>query len=70
MCCLKYEEEVYEAIKQDMPPIGIKVSTPSGDGIVVDTNILKRMVKVKLVEGDETDIKEFNLDDVRPVPEE
>jgi cell fate regulator YaaT (PSP1 superfamily) len=70
MCCLKYEEDVYEAIKQEMPPIGIKVSTPSGDGIVVDTNILKRMVKVKLVEGDETDIKEFNLDDVRPVPEE
>jgi cell fate regulator YaaT (PSP1 superfamily) len=67
MCCLKYEEDVYEVIKQDIPPIGTRVSTPSGDGIVVDTNILKRVVKVKLIDGEETDIKEYKLDDVRPV---
>lgn len=65
MCCLKYEEDVYEVIKKEIPPIGTKVSTPEGEGIVVDTSILRRMVKVKLVEGEDTDIKEYNLDDVQ-----
>ncbi len=67
MCCLKYEEEVYEEIKQEMPAIGAKTSTPEGEGIVVDTSILKRMVKVKLVRDEETDIKEYSLDDIRPI---
>jgi cell fate regulator YaaT (PSP1 superfamily) len=64
MCCLKYEEDVYEVIKQEIPPIGTRVLTPEGEGIVVDTNILRRMVKVKLVDDEETDIKEFNLDNI------
>jgi cell fate regulator YaaT (PSP1 superfamily) len=67
MCCLKYEEEVYEAIKKDVPPIGTKVSTPSGEGIVLDINLLKQMVKVKLANEEETDIKEYRLSEVRPV---
>ncbi len=67
MCCLKYEEDVYEEIKQEMPAIGAKASTPDGEGVVVDTNILRRRVKIKLVWDEETDIKEYSLDDIRPL---
>ena len=70
MCCLKYEEDVYEVIKQEIPPVGIKVSTPEGEGIVVDTNILRGIIKVKLVNGEETDIKEYVLADIRALSDE
>ncbi len=70
MCCLKYEEEVYEIIKQDIPPIGTKVSTSAGEGIVVDTNLLKQMVKVKLVDEEETDIKEYHVSQIELVSDE
>ncbi len=70
MCCLKYEEDVYEVRKQEIPPVGIKVSTPEGEGIVVDTNILRGIIKVKLVNGEETDIKEYVLADIRALSDE
>jgi len=70
MCCLKYEEDVYEVIKKDVPPIGTKVSTPSGEGIILEINFLKQMVKVKLVSDEETDIKEFKLSQVKPVSDQ
>ena len=57
-------------IKQEIPPVGIKVSTPEGEGIVVDTNILRGIIKVKLVNGEETDIKEYVLADIRALSDE
>ncbi|NLO26264.1 MAG: stage 0 sporulation protein, partial [Clostridiales bacterium] len=50
--------------------VGIKVSTPEGEGIVVDTNILRGIIKVKLVNGEETDIKEYVLADIRALSDE
>lgn len=49
MCCLKYENEAYIDLKKGLPESGEKVKTPDGVGIVVDTNILREQVKVRLI---------------------
>lgn len=48
MCCLKYENDVYQDLKRGMPEQGEKVKTPDGIGRVVDTNIFKETVRVRL----------------------
>jgi cell fate regulator YaaT (PSP1 superfamily) len=49
MCCLKYEHDVYVDGKKKMPKVGEKVNTPEGLAVVMDSNILKEEVKVRLV---------------------
>jgi len=61
MCCLKYEEETYEKMKKEMYPVGAKVKTPDGEGIIVDTGLLRQLVKVKLTNEDETDFREYPI---------
>jgi len=66
MCCLKYEHEMYENILRKMPQIGSVVITPRGEGIVVDTNTLLEVVKVKVKLQDKTeDIIPFVLEEVQ-----
>ncbi len=48
MCCLKYENDIYMEFRKGMPEVGEKVKTPEGVGKVVDTNLLERIVKVRL----------------------
>lgn len=55
MCCLKYEQEVYEKLLEKMPAIGTIVITPEGRGTVVDTYTLLEMVKVKVRLKDDTE---------------
>lgn len=49
MCCLKYENDEYEAAKKELPDFGKEVMTPDGKGRVVGLNMLSRIVKVKLI---------------------
>lgn len=49
MCCLKYENDAYVALKRGLPDAGERVRTPDGIGIVVENNILREQVKVRLV---------------------
>ena len=51
MCCLGYESEQYHAMKEKMPKVGKRVSTPSGEAIVAGTNPLKETVLVELESG-------------------
>lgn len=48
ICCLNYEEQAYEDAYKTMPKNGYIVDTPDGQGMVVDTNILKEYVRVRL----------------------
>ena len=48
MCCLKYEQETYEYLLKRTPKVDAIVETPQGQGIVVQVNLLKGIVKVKL----------------------
>lgn len=66
MCCLKYEEEFYEQTRKKMPRVGREVETPGGRGTVVDINILKEMVKVRINNGSENgDVADYPLTDIR-----
>lgn len=51
MCCLKFENEVYEQAKEGFPEIGRRVTTPDGEGKVNGINIFKQTVNVELRES-------------------
>lgn len=51
MCCLSYELEEYQKLKKRLPEIGKKIKTESGEGLVINQNILEQYVTVKLKDG-------------------
>jgi len=51
MCCLRYENDVYEEEGKKCPRVDNIVVTPDGKGCVTEVNVLSGMVKVKL-DGD------------------
>ncbi|MBQ3330076.1 MAG: stage 0 sporulation family protein [Ruminococcus sp.] len=48
MCCLKYEQEAYSDLLKHTPKVGAIVKTPLGRGLVVESNLLTRTLKVKM----------------------
>ena len=54
MCCLKYEQEAYEDLIKNAPKAESFVDTPDGRGTVVDVNLLRQSVKVRMEENPET----------------
>ena len=48
MCCLKYEQDTYEALLRMSPKAGSLVTTKEGKGVVTESNILTGVVKVRL----------------------
>ena len=67
MCCLKYEEDHYEATRRRMPRVGREVTTPDGAGTVIDLNILKETVRVRIPKGDGAEQKDYPLEQVQRV---
>ena len=49
------------------PKVDAIVETPQGQGIVVQVNLLKGMVKVKLDNEQITDIVDYSVNDIRIV---
>jgi cell fate regulator YaaT (PSP1 superfamily) len=47
LCCLGYEAEHYRLMKEKLPPVGARVTTPMGEGIVSGANVLKEAVIVQ-----------------------
>ena len=64
MCCLKYEQNVYEDISKNMPKIGAIVKTEEGKGEVVSVETLKEVVRVKYLDGEEAYFKKHNAADI------
>lgn len=54
MCCLSYENDYYAEAAKSVPKIGSEVTTPEGKGVVVNINMLKMQVRVK-IEDKKTD---------------
>ncbi len=63
MCCLKYEQDSYEALLKITPKVGAYVSTPDGKGYVEEVNLLTGMLKVKPENSDAPAVL-FNKDNV------
>jgi cell fate regulator YaaT (PSP1 superfamily) len=67
MCCLKYEQEAYDSVLCRVPKIGAIVETPEGQGVVMEINVLKEIVKVKLDKGNETDLETYGLGAIKVI---
>ena len=62
MCCLKYEQEAYEDLIRTSPKMDSFVDTPEGRGTVVDVDLLRQRVKVRMEENPETATYFANVD--------
>ena len=62
MCCLKYENDEYEAAKAELPDVGEIIKTPDGAGRVIGLNILERVIQVDL-SGQERTL-EYTLEEI------
>ncbi len=67
MCCLKYEQDAYEQIIKKAPKTGAVVDTPDGQGVVVETYLIKEVVKVRLDKGNETDLQTYKMGEVKVI---
>ena len=65
MCCLKYEDEVYQEKMERLPHIGAIVKTPDGVGEVESVETLAERIKVKFKSGDDFSKKKYKLKDIK-----
>ena len=63
MCCLKYEQEAYEALLKTTPNTGAIVDTPMGRGTVISARLLRGMVQVTM-DSEDAVVHEFKVDDI------
>ena len=74
MCCLKYENDVYIELRKGMPDSGEIIKTGDGKAKVVDSNIFRETVRVRLYTGEKEedgsdklseDIYTYNKDEIK-----
>ena len=65
MCCLKYEQEVYEDKLKRLPNIGAIVKTIDGTGEVDGVETLKEKIKVKFKDGEGYFYKKYDNKDIK-----
>lgn len=62
MCCLSYENDYYAEVCKKMPKVGSEADTPDGKGIVVNVNMLKMLIKVRIEQNDSVSYHEYSAD--------
>lgn len=62
MCCLQYEHALYKDLVKGLPKMGGRIDTPDGPGKVLQVNILKQIINMRL---DDESITSYHLDDLR-----
>lgn len=69
MCCLKNEQETYEYLNSRLPSVGDSVITPTGmPEEVSGVNVLRQLVKVVVDNGEEKELQEYAVDDLKFTP--
>jgi len=63
MCCLQYEHQTYKELSQSMPKLGRNIQTPRGLGEVIQSNILKQTVLVRL---EDESILTYSIEELSP----
>ena len=63
MCCLNYEQEAYEELLRTAPKMESFVDTPDGRGTVVEVDLLRQRVKVRMEDQPES-IRPFANGDI------
>ncbi len=67
MCCLRFEDQVYAELRDNLPKRGTRVHTPRGDGTVISTATLKQTVLVELADNHD---EAFPVADIEILPDE
>lgn len=67
MCCLKYEQEVYEEKIKKLPKVGSIVRTEDGEGTITALEVLKEAVRVQFRKDDVTTYKNYKASDVKVI---
>jgi hypothetical protein len=71
MCCLQFEHENYVDARKLLPRVGADVMTPDGPGEVVDIQILKEILKVRVTLPDMSlDMREYHTTRVQIISKE
>lgn len=67
MCCLSYENDYYADACKKMPKMGSEVGTPDGKGTVVNINMLKMTIRVKIEDKakDIVTFKDYPVSDLK-----
>ncbi len=69
MCCLKNEEDTYEYLNSKLPNPGDAVLTADGvKGEVHSVNVLRQKVKVLIESGDEKELREYDVKELKFKP--
>ncbi|MDD3925277.1 MAG: stage 0 sporulation family protein [bacterium] len=56
MCCLNYENDYYKEVKSRLPKVGTQVETEHGAGTIVEVNVPKESVVVRLFEAGHVEV--------------
>ena len=51
MCCLNYENDYYKEVRSRLPKVGTQVETEHGRGTIIEVNVPKESVIVRLLEA-------------------
>ena len=65
MCCLEYENDYYAEACKKVPKLGSEVGTPDGVGTVVNVNMLKMEVKVKIEQKDSVVYRDYKPEELK-----
>lgn len=64
MCCLAYENKHYVETGKLMPKINSNIETPAGIGKVISNDMVKRIVTVRMENGDSFENRRFTLEEI------
>ena len=67
MCCLKYEQEAYTDLLKMIPKVGAIVSTPEGEGKVVEANPITKVLKIILKKAPDAAPATFKSSEVKVI---
>ncbi len=67
MCCLRFEQEVYETEYATFPKVDSIVETPAGKGVITESNFLTGKIKVKLNGDQNAPVKVYSKNDIKVI---
>ena len=67
MCCLQYEQGAYEDLLRRVPSKGSIVEYNRERGAVIETFVLKELIKVKFGTEDDAKVEVLNAKDVKVI---
>ena len=65
LCCLAYENPYYVEVMSQMPKVGSNVISPDGEGKVIYNDLIKKVVSVKFVTENSSEIKNYPVEELK-----